>query len=463
MLTQMAGSVLAPCWPLMCHQRRPPGGRSSILHPFGRTGVCLSCTDQCLIWRRRGQSQAPRGRDILVTTATSTPLGLEMEVQVLLLLALTAPTIARRPGCDEPLPVLDPALRNVDLDPSVPSPHQAYPVTADMAKAMGSSLSADFHGTNLMWEQWTGSTPKYTVSIYNGYMSRWDYVCKYQCSAGYYNPDVGAYCVFPYGGKALQANDFQVLVNKDNFEILEWKEGAYGSVAWNAVKTCEDDDVYVGKNQYGLGKVVVSHRVFYLPYNGWEYSYDKPYQFLIVHEDVLSEHLTTVRYHTEGVPVVAHPPEMLKNNTVSNSACDDAVVSDTLTETSKLDHKWENNYSLSLAGTTSITTKIPFITSAGIQFSVETTVMFTTGTTYSETTSHAIKVQTPVPAGHMCVIHMVGKRYGADVPYTADLKRTYRNGETKWTTITGTYKSIQISEVQAVVGRCEPLPNVKPC
>ncbi|XP_054629587.1 natterin-3-like [Dunckerocampus dactyliophorus] len=386
-----------------------------------------------------------------------------MKLPVLLLLALPALTSPRRPGCHEPLPVLDPALKDIVPDPSVHSPNQAYVVTPDIAKAMASSPSAEFNGTNLVWQQWTGSVPAYTVSIYNGYMSRWDYVCKYRCASGYYNPDVGAYCIFPYGGKALQEADFYLLVNKDNFEILEWKEGAFGSVAWNAVKTCEEEDVYVGKNEYGLGKVVVSHRVFYLPYNGWEYHYEKPYQFLVIHEDVESELLTNVKYHTKGIPVVAHPPESLKNDSVSNSACDEAMLSDTLTKSTKMEHKWENNYSLSLAGSTSITTKIPFITSAGIQFSMEATVMFTTGTTYSETTSHTIKVQTPVPAGHSCIIHMMGKKYGADIPYTAELKRTYNNGETKWTTITGTYKSIQISEVQAVVGRCEPLPNVKPC
>ncbi|XP_061836446.1 natterin-3-like [Nerophis lumbriciformis] len=393
--------------------------------------------------------------------STTNHFGLEMKLSVLLLLALPALTSAFRTVIGGLIPVLD--LRDVVPDTSARMPHQVYPVTPKISRAMGELPSAEFERTNLEWQQWTGSVPNGAVSIYNGYMSRFDYVCKHKCNSGYYNTDQGDYCVFPYGGKALQSADFTLLVNKDNFEILEWKEGAYGSVAWNGVKTCQDEDIYVGKNEYGLGKVQVSHRVFYLPYNGWEYHYKKPYQFLVIHEDVESERLMDVKYYTEGVPVVEHPPEMLKNDTVQNSACDEATLSDTLTKSTKVEHKWENNYSLSLAGSTSITTKIPCITSAGIQFNMEANLMFTTGTTYSETTSHSIKVQTPIPPGHSCIIHMVAKKYGAEIPYTAKLRRTYNNGETKWTTITGTYKSIQITEVQAVVSRCEPLPNVKPC
>ncbi|XP_061774793.1 natterin-3-like isoform X1 [Nerophis ophidion] len=393
--------------------------------------------------------------------STTDHFGLEMKLSVLLLLALPALTSAFHTVLGEDISELD--LR--DVVPEIPHRliHRAYPITSTISRAMGELPSAKFERTNLEWQQWTGSVPNGAVYIYNGYMSRYDYVCKHKCASGYYNIEQGDYCVFPYGGKALKSSEFSLLVNKEEFEILEWKEGAYGSVAWNGVKTCQDEDIYVGKNEYGLGKVQVSHRVFYLPYNGWEYNYEKPYQFLVIHEDVKNEHLMDVKYNTDGVPVVEHPPETLKSDTIQNSACDEATLSDTLTKSTKVEHKWENNYSLSFAGSTSITTKIPFITSAGIQFNMEVNLMFTSGTTYSETTSHSIKVQAPIPAGHSCIIEMVAKKYGADIPYTAQLRRTYNNGENKWTTITGTYKSIQITEVQAVVSRCEPLPNVKPC
>ncbi|GLD75240.1 natterin-3-like isoform X1 [Lates japonicus] len=68
-----------------------------------------------------------------------------------------------------------------------------------------------------------------------------------------------------------------------------------------------------------------------------------------------------------------------------------------------------------------------------------------------------------VPPNHSCSISMVAYKYKADIPYTAHLSRTYSNGETTWTSISGTYNSVQIREVQAVVDRCEPIPDAHPC
>ncbi|XP_062405899.1 natterin-3-like [Sardina pilchardus] len=60
-------------------------------------------------------------------------------------------------------------------------------------------------------------------------------------------------------------------------------------------------------------------------------------------------------------------------------------------------------------------------------------------------------------------VNMQGRRFTSDIPYKGLLGRTYSNSETKWTTIYGTYKGVQVADYRAEVERCEPLINPKPC
>ncbi|XP_019740209.1 natterin-3-like [Hippocampus comes] len=380
---------------------------------------------------------------------------------IVLLLALPALTSAQGPDCAQPKIVMDPAL--IDVVPQLSGAGSPRLMLSNTSQAAGPSSDFDFEGTNLEWQQWTGSLPDGAVSIYNGYTKSLDYICKHECDSGYYRPSEGDFCVYSYSGEAVRTDDFSLLVNKDKFEILEWQQGAYGSVAWNAVKNCKDSDKYVGKNAYGLGKVHVSHRVFYLPWGKYEYNYPKDYMFLTINEDIQEDHLMSVTYHTEGINVVEHPPEMMKNDSVENRECLEATITDTLSKSNKVEHRWQHTFSLSLAASTTFTTSIPHLFEGAIKFSIETNFAVTMGTTYTETTEHKLKLTTKVPPNNLCRIHMVGKKYGADIPYTARLKRTYTSGETKWTTVTGTYSSVQISEVNGMVDRCELVPDAKPC
>lgn len=73
------------------------------------------------------------------------------------------------------------------------------------------------------------------------------------------------------------------------------------------------------------------------------------------------------------------------------------------------------------------------------------------------------QLELTVPPNHACKVRMEGRKMRADIPYTARLSCTYVNGETQWTTITGTYDGVQIGEVRAVVDRCEEVVDAKPC
>ncbi|XP_015241077.1 PREDICTED: natterin-3-like [Cyprinodon variegatus] len=315
---------------------------------------------------------------------------------------------------------------------------------------------------NLKWLTWDGFLPNGAVSIYNGYTKRTDYVCKYQCEAGFYNPSLGPYCRYPYGDREYYAAKFEILTNKDNFEFLEWKGGSYGSVPNHSVKTCAGGGIFVGKNKYGLGKVVPQFEAFFLPWEGDEYWY-KNYQVLTINRDAYTQHITDVKYGIDEVAIFQYPPETMRISGVTNNECQAIVKTATISKTSEVETTWNIGRTTMMGITSSITANIPLIGSAGIEMSVEKTLQFSRGTTVVESLSHSVSVELTVQPNHSCSVRMEGRKIKADIPFTARLSRTYRNGQTRSTTDSGMYDGVQIGEVRAVVDRCEPVADAKPC
>ncbi|XP_054467566.1 natterin-3-like [Anoplopoma fimbria] len=330
--------------------------------------------------------------------------------------------------------------------------------STDTENKLDRSFPSCLDQTTLEWQTFDGSLPKGAVSIYNEYVGRTDYVCKYRSIAGFYNPDVGPHCRYPYATKEHLGSPFEILVNKDNFEFLEWKDGSYGSVPDNAVKTVSHRKIFVGKNKYGLGKVVVEKKSFYLPWKGSEYWY-RTYEVLTVNKDIISEQVFDVKYKTDGVKIFKYPPETMKKTTLINKDRQEVKQTATLSKTNEEEQRWDTSFSFTVGAQTSIKARIPFLASSKIEIRVEKNLQFTKVATYKESENYTVSVEHKIPPKHSCVVSMVGYKYGADIPYTARLSRTYRNGETKWTSISGTYKCVQVMEVQAVVDPCEPLPN----
>ncbi|XP_039647058.1 natterin-3-like isoform X1 [Perca fluviatilis] len=390
-----------------------------------------------------------------------------MKLSVLLLPALLAISssaslqdIVKKSSQIGKVPILNPDLGNRIPQITTNGSLLALPPPAEFENRLGQSSSFVFGDSNLKWQTSSGSLPSGAVSIYNGYADRTDYVCKYGCSSGFYNPNwSGHYCYYPLSGKEHRASSFEFLVNKDNLEFLEWKDGSWGSVPRNAVSTC--GDTYVGKNKYGLGKVSVKHEAFFLPWNGKEHWY-KSYQVLTLNKEISSERISNVNYNT-NVKVFQHPPETMTKSIISNNECSPVVKRLELSKTYMEEKRWDTSTAITSGVSSSITAKIPFIGSAGIALSVETTKQFSRGTTVVESKTYSVSVEQTVPPNHSCSVSMVGYKYKADIPYTARLSRTYRNGKTTWVYITGTYKGVDVGEVHSVVDRCEPIPNSKPC
>nr|XP_057927001.1 natterin-3-like [Doryrhamphus excisus] len=360
------------------------------------------------------------------------------------------------------------SLLNPDLEDRVPglsadapAPGPAVPADLEQQEDVPSSFIFG-DNVNLEWRTWNGSLPDGAAAIYNGYAERTDYVCKFKCEAGFYNPDMGPYCRYPYGDREYYAPEFHILTNRDNFEFLEWKDGSYGSVPQHSVRTCPGVGIYVGKNKYGLGKVVPQFEAFFLPWEGDEYWY-KRYQVLTINRDAYTQHISDVKYNLDEVAIFQYPPETMRISGVTNNECQAIQKTVTISKTTEVETTWNIGRATMLGITGSITAKIPLIGSGGLELSGEKTLQFSRGTTVVEALSHSVSVELSVPPNHSCRVRMEGRKVKADVPYTARLSRTYRNGDTQWTSISGTYDGVQIGEVRAVVDRCEPVADAKPC
>lgn len=315
---------------------------------------------------------------------------------------------------------------------------------------------------NLEWVTWLGYIPDTAVSIYNGYAERRDYVCKHGCDCGFYNPEMGPYCYYPYLWREYKSSSFEILVNKDDFELIEWKKNSFGYVPQYSVRTCPSQNEYVGKNIYGLGKVNGDFGVFFLPWGGFAFWY-LDYQVLTFSREILSDDISHVKYEIERNHTIKYPPETLSKTVVSNNECNPMTEKVSLSDTIEEEQRWNTSFFIPSDIPVTITTKVPLISASGITMSPVRSFRLSKGTTHIQSNTLSITTEQEVPATHSCQVSMLGHKYQADIPFTARLRRTYRNGETRWTSISGTFNTVRVGEVEVDVGACKPIPDPKPC
>ncbi|XP_071377011.1 natterin-3-like [Centroberyx affinis] len=389
---------------------------------------------------------------------------------VLAVLQLCSPALLSEPrlyvsqleeGQEKPSkPWLNPKLEDVvpSLETSNPRKLREIPET----EIISHSLPMFGENVNLKWVKWEGSLPNGAVAIFNGYTERTDYVCKVNCEAGFYTPSKGNFCQYPYADHEYASSKFEVLVNVDHFEFLEWVEDSYGSVPRYAVRTCPDVDIYVGKNKYGLGKVVSQHEAFFLPWEGDEYWY-KSYQVLAINTDGYSQHISQVEYGVDQMELFHHPPETLQLAKVTNLECNSVAKTVRLEKTSTVEKTWDIGRQTRNGSVSTMSAKVPILGPGNVDFTKEQTVTFSEGTSMVESIGHSVSVELLVPPNYSCAVRMEGRKMTADIPFTGRLSRTNHNGDTHWTTITGTYDGVRVGEINAVVERCQPVPDAVPC
>uniref|UniRef100_A0A8C9RHK0 Natterin-3-like n=1 Tax=Scleropages formosus TaxID=113540 RepID=A0A8C9RHK0_SCLFO len=301
--------------------------------------------------------------------------------------------------------------------------------------------------------------PLHAVSIENSYTTRKDYVCRPKdfCSSGFFSIAKGPYCHYPYYGEEHHTENFEFLVNPGDLEMLEWKSRSDTTDYQNTVKVCQDG--YVGNNRYGVG-FVISNR-FYLPYDGKEYSY-KDYNVLTIKTEKYHLDMSEIKYRMDCAKKASHPPQNLKISKVINNNNEEVNKKVTMEETIQKTSSWDTGTSTKLAISSTVSAGIPKITQASLSVSVEETKSLSQGTSVSESQKHSLSVEVHVPPRHSCIVRMEGRKFTAEIPFTAQLTRRYTSGKISHSTISGVYKGVDMGEIHCVVDQCESLQLMSP-
>ncbi|KAG2458372.1 NATT3 protein, partial [Polypterus senegalus] len=292
---------------------------------------------------------------------------------------------------------------------------------------------------NLQWVPFKEVFLNDMVSIWNSYESRTDYVCKVKCEPGFYNP-----------------------INRDKFEFLEWVSGSYGSFPALAVIVCEGYDVLIGKNKYGLGKILPKQSSFYLPWEGYEYTYYY-YDVLSINKGSYSQEVTNVMYDTNQAKFLELPPELLMIYSLDNYMCQSVNKTVTHWSTTADENYWDIQCSTIYGDSMSFTAGIPELISGSVSVSTEKTFTTTFGKTSDTSNCHPLSVNVTLKPNQSCKIKILEKKVTATVPFTARLSRTYWNGNRASTTVVGQYHGVQVMEGKPVIEKCEQIPNAQPC
>ncbi|XP_061587565.1 natterin-3-like [Cololabis saira] len=341
--------------------------------------------------------------------------------------------------------------------------HHLLSTRRSRQKRQASRLTSTFDfNSNLKWKEWTGSLPNGVVSIENSYARRTDFVCKHKCHAGFYNADMGSYCNYPQDGKEQRSSSFEILVNEDNFEVIEWKSASYGLVPEFSVRTCSTEDIYVGKNKYGLGMVDKRIRAFLLPWIGSVYQYTD-YEVLTITQEFESQHIFEVKYQTNNSEIFHYPPENMHTSTIINNECRPVTETVTISKSTTEERRWDINGSFGFGVRSTFTGGLPKIFSSKVEVSADMTFQFSRGQTIKDESSNTISTTLTTPANHHCRVQMLGVMYKSNIPFTARVNRYYRDRETKSTVVSGMFHSNKIGDIQAVVDRCEPVADTRPC
>uniref|UniRef100_A0A4W5QW72 Uncharacterized protein n=1 Tax=Hucho hucho TaxID=62062 RepID=A0A4W5QW72_9TELE len=245
---------------------------------------------------------------------------------------------------------------------------------------------------------WNGSLLTVAVGIYNSYTEHTDYICKYNCEAGFYTRGLTANTP-----TVTESTPFEILTNTDHFEF---------HVLWS--------EHLRGEEQVRLGEVVPQFEAFFLPWEGDEYWY-KTYQVLTINRDAYSQHISHVKYGIDEVEIFHYPPRNHAHFQHHQQRVPDGGEDGDPPKRRRWRAPGTSDVPPCWFITTGITAKIPLTGSGGVEFSGEKTLQFSRGTTMVEAHSHSVSVELKLPPNHSCTVYMEGRKITADIPFTARL------------------------------------------
>ena len=320
----------------------------------------------------------------------------------------------------------------------------------------------DYKDVFVKWVKWSGSLPSFSVQAYIPGTGRTDYICASHTgcywATGYHNPTLGPYCYYPCHGEQGRSSEFDILINEQNLELLEWK--AFKGDFKNGVTSSVSRKMYVGMHTSGIGTIF--DKTFYQPLLGDERYFKEDFYIMTMETGQSEQRIHDIEYNINDLDMLSQQPTIFNQMRVENHNCRDLDQEVNLEGSTERQSTWETSLSNSLTLPASIQVTVPFVSaSAGVEYSDAKTI--TNGNSLTETVTHSLTVKATVPPNHSCVVKMAGKTQNLNIPYKAQLSREFPNGKVHTITVSGMYKGVQVGEMHAVAERCVPLPNAKPC
>ncbi|KAM5129424.1 natterin-4-like [Mantella aurantiaca] len=356
---------------------------------------------------------------------------------------------------------ISPDRLNVDLSKTTTPEKEAVKQEED-GPTLFDARQTVFNGyENLKWVDWTGSVPSDAVYAYISHTNRNDYVCSVSnCATGFYNSGKGPYCYYSNAGQAFYSSTFKILVNVENFEVIQWQRHTSGSIPANAVQRCQG--IYAGKNEYGLGKVITSSEVLSIPYNGIEYFYDT-YEVLRLYPDYHSQTVTSMAYDTARMSYDQDLTIVLASKMVTNRACSTLSTTVSLIETTQITKYWDIGRPTNKNVKTSLSGTMPVFSGSSIGSTNIPNFEWREGFPYIQSKQHSYSLSITVPPNYECEVVLQGRNLHVRMPLTGYLSRSYNNGQTRRASFQGTFYNLQTDDVVIYAMPCRRLINVPPC
>uniref|UniRef100_A0A3P9K0Y2 Uncharacterized protein n=1 Tax=Oryzias latipes TaxID=8090 RepID=A0A3P9K0Y2_ORYLA len=301
------------------------------------------------------------------------------------------------------------------------------------------------------WEKFQGRVPKDAVKIREeGDMA----VCRNMqnnCVLGILK---GSTCEYEEGeeGKLTNKNSFEVLVNKDDFEKLEWKTTDCTKDVKvrhkNAVKLCDDQNLFVGRKS-AKAKSLPAEKKKVLPCK----------VLTVVYEKGMEQEISDFKYEEQkkketkmGVPneelvVVSNDDKNESKHTVQSK------------KATRQEKRWDFTYTITAENKLTIG-----VESSGFKMAYENrfqaTVTEHKGYSVVEEKDLTTSTQVTVPPNSKCTVKLVSSKLKVEIPFTAKLTRKYRRRSSKIKIVPGIYVSI-VGKAEAKIEKCEPLDGNK--
>ncbi|XP_056330376.1 natterin-3-like [Danio aesculapii] len=313
-------------------------------------------------------------------------------------------------------------------------------------KVLNVDQKASDQNTNLEWVRSEG-VPKDAVFYSNE--GKQHYIAKYNstCEVCFFD-SISKSCLKMLSTKKWESvkiltfEEILFLVNRDNFELLEWKKCTINKFPPMSVVVC--------------GKFIVNLNM----------STQTDGEALAINNDIKVQHLNVVEYLISSA-VTSENLEVLKHFKASNMNCKPSK------HTVKLDQNIDKTYSYQIGkihtfgfnSEVSVSGEIPTIAKilGKLGFKYEHTRSRNNTTSVLEKNLHSVSTDVEIPPHHSCTVDITSNILKTEVPFTGEITRVYNNKQIRKTLVNGTYIHQEVDEIETLVNPCQQLSGRTNC